>query len=366
MNGERYELSDAARETLLVPGPCPSRCTPRGGSKLDSSLDPAPPVFEFIVEADLSGIRVDSFLIKHLRNYNPWRIQRLARAGSITIDGAPAEQTDRVFTGQRVRVRLLEPPDKLLAPADMALTILYEDPWLMVVNKPAGLIVHPVGETQDLTLANGLQHLLDQRGPARGILRPGLVHRLDRQTSGAIAVALNHHAHSRLSAAFEAARVAKTYLALVEGTVLEPSGTITWPIGRARTGRHVLMSCRADALDRRPARTHYDVLERFPRHTLVLARPRTGRNHQIRVHFAALGHPLVGDEFYETEGRFKPFRSRDEDCAGGEIETGLPIRRHALHALRLDFAHPVTNLWMSFTAPLPDDFQAALDQLRSR
>jgi 23S rRNA pseudouridine1911/1915/1917 synthase len=179
-------------------------------------------------------------------------------------------------------------------------------------------------------------------------------------------VALTHDAHVALAAAFEASRVAKSYLTLVEGRIERTTGTMNRPIGRTPTGRHVLMSCRADALERRAALTHYQVLQRFERHTLVLARPRTGRNHQIRVHFAALGHPLVGDEFYEANHRIKPFyEDRDPDDPR-EVETGLPIRRHALHALTLEFAHPITGLWMTVHAPLPEDFQRTLDVLRDR
>jgi len=323
-----------------------------------------PPTFEFVVEKELNGVRIDSFLVKQFRNYNPWRMQRIARAGGVTINETPATQWDRVFTGQLVRVRLLEPPDKLLEPVPMEIPVLFEDHWITVVNKPAGLIVHPVGETQVQTLANGLQHHLDQRTRWRGLLRPGIVHRLDRQTSGAMVISQQHHAHAILSAGFEASRIAKTYMALVEGQMPTDTGSITWPIGRARTGRHVLMSCRADALDRKPARTHYKVIQRFRAHTLVQAIPRTGRNHQIRVHFAALGHPLVGDEFYETQGRFKPFRADLDDSASTAIETGLPIQRHALHALQLSFVHPISQLWMEFTAPLPSDFAETLRALR--
>ncbi|WP_437186073.1 RluA family pseudouridine synthase [Planctomicrobium sp. SH668] len=322
------------------------------------------PAFEFLVEAELNGVRIDSFLIKHLRNYNPWRMQRIVRAGGATINYAPANETDRVFSGQLVNIRLLEPPDKLLEPTDIPISVIYEDPWMLVVNKPAGLIVHPVGETQVHTLANGLQHYFDQRTSHRGLLRPGIVHRLDRQTSGVIVTSQNHHAHAALAGGFEASRMSKTYLAIVEGVIEKSRGSIDWPIGRARTDRHVLMSCRADAIDRKPARTHFEVVERFANHTLVLAKPRTGRNHQIRVHFAALGHPLVGDEFYESNNRFKPFRPGMTEDEDREIETGLPIRRHALHANQLSFAHPVTQLWMEFTAPVPDDFVQTIEVLR--
>ncbi|MCA8995990.1 MAG: RluA family pseudouridine synthase, partial [Planctomycetaceae bacterium] len=265
------------------------------------------PVYEFLVEHELSGVRIDSFLAKHLRNYTTWKLARMIGAGAGAINDVPASPADRVFTGQCVRVRLFEPPDKLLDALQTPLEILYEDHWMAVVNKPAGMVVHPTGELQGTSLANALQSHLDERCAPRGILRPGIVHRLDRQTSGAIVVAFTHNAHAALSSAFEQSRVAKQYMALVHGRVRQDQGTIDWPIGRTNTGRHVLMSCRADALDRKPAKTYYEVIERYADHTLVLAKPRTGRNHQIRVHFAHLGHPLLGDEFYEAHGRLRPF-----------------------------------------------------------
>ncbi len=320
--------------------------------------------FEFTVEHALTGIRIDSFLAKHLRNYNTWRLQRFVAAGGVTINNSRAEQTDRVFSGQRVTVKLIEPPDKLLEPDAIAVPVVYQDPWLMVINKPAGLICHPVGMNQDQTLANALQYQLDQQTSCKGLLRPGIVHRLDKQTSGAMVVALTHAAHAELSSSFEASRVSKSYLALVEGRVAEENGTMNWPIGRAPTGRHVLMSCLADARSPRPSRTQYSVLKRFVNYTLVLATPRTGRNHQIRVHFARLGHPLVGDEFYMANGKFHPFYETFEE--NRQVETGLPIKRHALHAYRLNFAHPITNLWMSFCASLPDDFGKTLKVLSEK
>ncbi|MFG0331815.1 MAG: RluA family pseudouridine synthase [Maioricimonas sp. JB049] len=318
---------------------------------------------ELIVEEYLHGLRIDTFLVRHFRNYTMWRMQRMVRAGAATVDDAPAEQTQRVFVGQRVKMRLLEPPDKLLEPERDSLPILYEDLWIIAVNKPAGLIAHPTGEFQSGTLANVLQAHLDERTPLKGLLRPGVVHRLDRQTSGVIVLASDHLAHRNLSMAFESSRISKSYLALVEGVVERSSGTINRPIGRARSGRHVLMSARPDAIGAKPAKTHYTVLERFEAHTLVRVTPVTGRNHQIRVHLASIGHPLVGDEFYAANGRFKPLRSGGEHD-DREIETGLPIRRHALHAERLCLAHPITQVWMELQARLPLDFAAALEVLR--
>ncbi|WP_417847787.1 RluA family pseudouridine synthase [Thalassoglobus sp.] len=326
----------------------------------------SPPTFEFIVDRSLSGIRIDSFLIKHLRNYTPWRIQRIVAAGGVRINNAVAEQTDRIFKGQTVSVRLIEAPDKLLAPKEMELEIIYQDEWLIVVNKPADLIVHPVGEEQSRTLANGLQHFLDQQTGTKGILRPGMVHRLDRQTSGAIAVALTYNAHAKLAGEFEASRVSKSYLAIVEGVIERDEGRIDRPIGKARSGMHVLMSCRPDAVKARNSKTNFRVLERFPNHTLVLARPVTGRNHQIRVHFAHIGHPLIGDEFYKAHGKFHPNYADLNDGESRTVETGFPIKRHALHAVQLEFAHPITSRWETFIAPLPSDFLQTLGKLRKQ
>ncbi|MEW4529973.1 RluA family pseudouridine synthase [Maioricimonas sp. JC845] len=320
---------------------------------------------ELIVEEYLHGLRIDTFLVRHFRNYTTWRMQRMVRAGAATVDEAPADQTQRVFVGQRVRIRLLEPPDKLLDPEPEPLPILYEDSWMIVVNKPAGLIAHPTGEFQSGTLANVLQAYVDARTPLKGLVRPGVVHRLDRQTSGAIVLATDHLAHRNLSMAFETSRISKSYLALVEGVVDQSSGTINRPIGRARTGRHVLMSARPDAVDAKPAKTHYTVLERFAAHTLVRATPVTGRNHQIRVHLASIGHPLVGDEFYAANGRIKPLHDGNGDALR-EVETGLPIRRHALHAERLCLAHPITQVWMELQARIPADFAETLDVLRNQ
>lgn len=322
--------------------------------------------FELIVDDELDGVRIDSFLVRHFRNYTPWRMQRMAAAGAVTIEHRIVGPRARVFAGQRVQVRLIEPPDKLIAPEPIDVRTLHEDPWLIVCDKPAGMVCHPTGPVQRGTLANAMQSHLDVTCGVRGLLRPGIVHRLDRQTSGAIAVVCEYRAHRRLSMAFEQGRVSKSYVALVEGAVRADDGEFHWPIGRARQGSRVLMSARGDAVGAKPSRTGFRVLQRFRRHTLVEAMPRTGRNHQIRVHFAQAGHPLLGDEFYDRHGAFK------RTAPGGHhhhpeedgIYTGLPIRRHALHASRLALAHPVTDVWLEFCCELPDDFRETITVLR--
>lgn len=336
--------------------------------------EPHTPVFELQVEECLHGVRVDTFLARHFRNYSAWRMMRLVRAGRVWIEECVVTDDQRVFTGQVVRVELLEPPDRVLETDPSEVTVLYEDPWMLVVDKPAGLIAHPTGEYQVNSLANVLQGYMDRRTSVKGLIRPGIVHRLDRQTSGLMVIALNHLAHRNLSMGFESGRVSKSYLALTEGVVRSDTGCLKYPIGRAATGRHVLMSCRGDAIDPKPSTTNYEVLERFAKHTLVRTTPLTGRNHQIRVHMAHLGHPLVGDEFYMAHGRFHPLHpkpdsdGRDEEDELGIpwIETGLPIQRHALHACRLALAHPITGLWMEFHSQLPADFLATVMELRGQ
>ncbi|WLD12525.1 RluA family pseudouridine synthase [Planctellipticum variicoloris] len=321
-----------------------------------------PYIAERTVEHYLTGTRIDTFLAKHLRNYTAWRLHRMVRAGLATVNGAVVSPDQRIFTGQQVAIRLVEPPDDPLPASNIPLEIVAEDPWLIVVNKPAGLIVHPCGETPTGTLANAVQHFLNQQTEVKGLLRPGIIHRLDRDTSGVVAVAKEHLSHRLLSIEFQKERIRKAYLAILDGVLHDDTGLIDLPIGRAAGGVSALMSCRADAVDAKPSRTAYEVVERFPRHTLVKVKPRTGRMHQIRIHFATLGHPIVGDEWYGPFGELKPPRTLPRDQTP---PVSLLIPRMALHAVELEFAHPITQDWSRYTAPLPADFQQALQLIRS-
>ena len=211
--------------------------------------------FEFIVEPYLSGVRVDSFLSKHLRNYTRWRLSRMVRTGAVSVNNVTASTDQRVFRGQIVCLRLIEPPDKLLTPSPIPLNIVYEDPWLLVVDKPAGLIAHPVGEYQGDTLINALQHHLDLQSPARGLLRPGIIHRLDRMTSGLLVVPKEHMSHRQLAMDFENGRTSKSYVALVEGDPEFDDQRINLPIGQQPGGNSVLMSAKPTAQKPRSART---------------------------------------------------------------------------------------------------------------
>ncbi len=303
---------------------------------------------EFIVEPYLNGVRVDSFLSRHLRNYTSWRLHRMVGAGLVLIDDLPAETDQRVHRGQRVAIHLVEPPDKLLMPEVMALQIVYEDPWLLVIDKPVGLVAHPVGDYQSGTLSNAVQAHLDGQTVAKGILRPGIVHRLDRMTSGLIVVTKDHLSHRLLSLDFQAGRPSKSYLALVEGEPDFETRVIDLAIGHRPNASGVLMSAKPSALRSRSARTEVFLQQRYGTYSLVECLLQTGRSHQIRVHLAEIGHPILGDEFYGPCGVIRSAPRFD-----GEEPTD---QRHALHASRLSFQHPIFGTTIEFTSPPPADF----------
>jgi len=313
---------------------------------------PPKPSFPYTAEVTVEGYldreKIDRFLTRHFRNYTRPRMQRLIVGGHVWIDGQPAQPRFRVRAGQRVRVRLLEPPDQLLEAQEAPLDILFEDEHLLVVNKPPRQSAHPGGNYHDGTLANALQFHLDRQTPLPGLLRPGIVHRLDRLTSGAIVACKDHLAHRNLSIDFQRGRVTKSYLALVHGSLPDEAGEIDAAIGRSpQSGK---MSVDPTAEGRKSAVTRYQVRERFGEEfTLVEAAPLTGRLHQIRVHLASLGHPIVADEFYGHADAEDDF-----------------IDRQALHAERLSFTHPISGARLEFLAPLTTDFQAALKTLRQR
>jgi len=337
--------------------------------------DGRPPLCEFVCDLVLRGRRIDTFLEKHLRNYSTFAVQRLIRAGCVTVNDETVPLAYRVHNNDTVRVRLIAPPDRASVAEPLPVEVLYEDPWLIGLSKPPGQISHPGGEFLSHTLVNALQHHLDRQTPLPGLLRPGIVHRIDRQTSGAMIVPKEFYSHRRLTQQFEQRRVSKTYLAIVHGVIESDQGRIELPIGQVPNHRCTLMCCKPNALDPRPALTEFRVLDRFDSYSFVEARPLTGRQHQIRVHFAEIGHPLLADEFYGEFGIIKdgtPFEaSEDEDL---ELEPAqsiwfdpdLPLRRHALHAAALAFDHPVTEMPLLLQAPLPTDLRETLAILRLR
>jgi len=373
-----------------------------------TDLTSCPPVCEFVVESFFRGKRIDTFLGKHLRNYSSYRLQRMIQAGCVQVNDVSADVSHRVRPREVVRIRLVSPPDRVAVAEPLPLEVVYEDPWLIAVNKPPGQIAHPGGDFAGKTLLNAIQFHIDQQTPLPGLIRPGIVHRIDRQTSGVMVVPKDHLAHRRLTQQFERREVSKSYMAILRGQLPDDSGSIDLPIGVVPNPTCTLSCAKPIAVGARPARTVYRVLERFPEHTLVEASPLTGRHHQIRIHFAEIGYPLLADEFYDRYGAIKdgtPLelpddqvpevtgsdgspdaeliepeivpdddrssevseRDRDTPTAAGELfyDPSLPLRRHALHAGSLLITHPITGMPLQLDAPLPADMEETLAALRA-
>ncbi len=271
------------------------------------------------------------------------RIQELIKAGLVTVDGRPQKPSFRVQPGQRIVVEIPPSPETELKPEEIPLWIVYEDEDLLVLNKPPGLVVHPGAGRTSGTLVNALLAYDPRIAKVGSPLRPGIVHRLDKDTSGLLVVARNEVSYLKLSAQIKDRKVSRTYLALVHGDLPLAAGTIEAPIGR-----HPILRRRMAVVPTgRRAVTHYRVLERFGEYTLVEVSLETGRTHQIRVHLAHIGHPVVGDPVYAR--RRNPFG----------------LTRQALHAYRLALYHPRTGERMEFTVPLPDDLEEVLEKLRT-
>jgi len=301
--------------------------------------------------ADSAGLRFDQALARALPQYSRARIAAWIGAGAVEVDGRPLRGKDRVLGGEQVRVRAELPAETRDSPEDIPLEVVFRDRALLVIDKPAGLVVHPgAGNTQH-TLKNALLAL----DPKLALVpRAGLVHRLDKDTSGLLLVARTVEAHTSLIAAMSAREITREYLAVCTG-VMTGGGTIDEPIGRHRTQR-TRMAVRSDG---RPAVTHYRIVERFRAHTLLRVTLETGRTHQIRVHLAHAGFPLVGDPLYGGRRRLP---------AGLSAHLAAELRsfpRQALHAARLQLVHPVSGREIQWQAPLPADLRRLLAALET-
>ena len=296
--------------------------------------------------SDAAGARLDAFLAASLPDLTRSAAQRLIEEGHVTVDGRTVPKSCRLTGGETVSVTLPDPEPMDAAPQDIPLDVVYEDADVIVVNKPAGLVVHPAPGHPDGTLVNALlYHCGGSLSGVGGTLRPGIVHRIDRDTSGLIIAAKNDAAHLALSAQLQDHTLARTYEAVVVGTLREDSGTVDAPIGRSPTDRKKMAVVQRNG---KPAVTHWEVLERFPGLTHIRCRLETGRTHQIRVHMAHIGHPIYGDTVY---GSKKPVPGLTGQC---------------LHAVGLRFVHPRTGEDVSLTCPLDGEFEALLKKLRSR
>ncbi len=308
-----------------------------------------------VTDADAAGLRLDVWLAGRLPSLSRARLQALIAEGRVQLDAGPTRASVRLRPGQEVVVSIPPPAPAEPAPEDIPLAVLHEDAHLLVVDKPAGLVVHPGAGASHGTLVNALlQHVRDLSGIG-GVLRPGIVHRLDRGTSGVLLVAKDDETHRALVRQFAARAVEKEYLALVHGVPAHAQGEVRAAIGRDPVRRQ-RMSTRAPR--GREARTSWTVEETFDGAALLRVRIHTGRTHQIRVHLASIGHPVAGDATY---GGRRPPSSR----AAAARETLSGLGRPALHAARIAFTHPATGERVAYVAPLPADLAQALDALRA-
>lgn len=311
------------------------------------------PTHTLSVPDDGDGIRLDRFLVSVLAEHSRARIQRLIKEGHVQVDGRPAKPNQPVKTGQRIGIEVPEAIDPVPRPEELPLPIVYQDRDLIVVDKPAGMVVHPAAGHASGTLVNALLHHVDDLSGIGGEKRPGIVHRLDRGTSGLMVVAKHDAAHEELARQFRDREVEKEYVALVWGEV-QAGRRIDAPIGRDPVNRKK-MSARARRS--REAVTRIVGAEHLGR-TLTLARIaiQTGRTHQIRVHLSAIGHPIVGDPLYGGVHRRVP----------GDLRAVARLDRPFLHAARLVFKHPADLRRMEFSSALPEDLQRVIDELRSK
>ena len=293
--------------------------------------------------ADIAGERLDAFLARSAENLTRSAAQKLLEEGHVTLNGKPGRKNDKLKIGDRVEFSIPEPKETGISATKMELQIAYEDEDVVVINKPKGLVVHPAAGHQDDTLVNGLLYAMgDELSGINGELRPGIVHRIDKDTSGLLAVAKNDDAHTFLASQLKDHSMYRVYEAIVCGNLKEDSGTVHAPIGRHPSDRKKMC---VTAHNSRDAVTHWEVVTRYRGYTHVRCRLETGRTHQIRVHMAHIGHPLLGDVVY---GHKKKELGQDSQC---------------LHAGMLCFAHPRDGHPVMVHAPLPAYFTHVLEKL---
>ena len=296
-----------------------------------------------IFTADVSGERLDAFLARCGQGLTRSAVQRLIEEGCVLRNGKPGKKNDKLNVGDQIQMEIPEPKEVDIRPTEMQLDVAYEDEDVIVINKPKGLVVHPAAGHADDTLVNGLLYALgDDLSGINGELRPGIVHRIDKDTSGLLAVAKNDYAHTFLASQLKDHSMYRVYDAVVCGNLKEDSGTVNAPIGRHPSDRKKMC---VTARNSKEAVTHWEVVRRYKGYTHVRCKLETGRTHQIRVHMAHIGHPILGDVVY---GHKKPELGQDSQC---------------LHAGSLCFAHPRDGRPVMVFAPLPEYFAGVLEKL---
>lgn len=322
---------------------------PDGGRALD-----------LIVQAKTAGLRLDQYLVLQFPDYSRSMIQKAVAAGTVLLNDQPSKASLKVKIGDRVRLWLPEPAHGPPRPENIPLEILYEDECLAIVNKPFAMVVHPAKGNWTGTLVNALAYHFGELSSLGGDYRPGIVHRLDRDTSGAILVAKEESAHRDLSMQFETRKVFKEYVAITQGMLDRDSDYIERRIGHHKHDR-VKMVVTDDEEEGKEASSYYEVIERFRGYTFVRVQPKTGRTHQIRVHLASVGCPVLADKIYSGRDRFT---MADLVAEAPESAGTVLMPRQALHAARLRIFHPHKKQVIAVEAPLPPEFHATLAALR--
>jgi 23S rRNA pseudouridine1911/1915/1917 synthase len=322
-----------------------------------SGASPDEPV-TFRGKQDAAGTRIDVYVVARFAKFSRTQVQRLVRDGDVLVNGRKVKPSYEISGSEVISVRVPAPPVREILPEYMPLDVLYEDDKMIAVNKPAGIVVHPARGHWGGTLINGIMYHCDKLSDlAPG--RPGVVHRLDRDTTGVILFMKEDWSHRHVARQFELRRVHKEYLAVVEGELQYDSDLISRPLGRHPTHREK-MAVRMEG--GRDAQTEYRVIDRFRGYTYLRALPKTGRTHQIRVHLAAIGHPCVADALYSKYGPL--YLSQLKGLSERPTDEPPLIARQALHAHKLDIEYPGTRERKVFTAPLPDDMSRLLDALQ--
>ena len=318
--------------------------------------------FKFTASEGQEPLRVDKFLMNFIENATRNKIQQAIKAGNVLVNDAVVKSNHKVKPHDIVRVVLAHPPhENLLVAEDIQLNIIYEDDTVIVVNKPAGMVVHPGHGNYSGTLVNGLIFHFENL-PKNSNERPGLVHRIDKDTSGLLVIAKTEFAMANLAKQFFDRTTERKYLALVWGNMKDDEGTITGNVGRSFKNR-LLMDVFPDGDHGKHAVTHFKVIERFSYVTLVECKLETGRTHQIRTHFKHIGHPLFNDERYGGNKilkgtTFTKYKQFVDNCF-------KILPRQALHAKTLGFEHPITKKWIQFDSEIPGDMEAALEKWRT-
>lgn len=298
------------------------------------------------ITPEMEGERIDKCISNYLESLSRSYIQKIIKDGEAYVNDAVVKANYKVKVDDKVQFEIPDCEEPDIPPQDIPLDILYEDKDILIVNKPKDMVVHPAPGHYEGTLVNAIMfHCKDELSGINGVLRPGIVHRIDKDTTGSIIICKNDEAHRKIAQQLKEHSITRKYRAIVYGRIMEEEGTVNAPIGRHPTDRKKMA---INEKNGKPAVTHYKVLERFDKYTYIECQLETGRTHQIRVHMTSIGHPLLGDEVY------------------GNAKCPFKLEGQTLHAMTIGFIHPTTGEYVEYEAPLPEYFEHLLQILRTK